>query len=431
MINLLFILVFFIHVFVVCIEDLEKNETIRKNGQVSPEEIKITPFGYVKAENYFDSRQVFGFADDQSLYFPLPKRYDLFCRDINAHPQSHMLALETTVGLNLSPVEISQGLRVKGFIEGFFAGRQEEIGINHWTAYRNYLQLETNHFELLTGQYWHPLFIDDCYPKTISFANGVPVESQDWEPQIRFTGKNEKWLGSITFLTELDSTSLGPEGYSSKYIRNSATPNINFFIKRIVNKHFFGATLDYKRLIPRIVTDTCYKTDESVNSFIGALFAALDFERWRLRLKCMYAQNGTAMGLISGYGVATENPITHSRTYTPTSALCAWADGDYTITGKNTVTFGCFCGFTQNLGSTSKLCIDAQTGQPIVYAICPQLLLDIKLMPRIVLKTGPVDIAAELQFDHARFGRLNSFGKPVNTLPVNSVRLLLAAYYRF
>lgn len=407
-----------------------RNETIRQNGEASSDEIKITPFGYIKADNFFDTRQVLGFQENESLFFPLPKVFDKLHRDINAHPQAHSLAIETTFGLELSPVEISPGIKAKAFIEAFFVGTHE-ININHYTAYRNYLQLETDSWELLTGLYWHPLFVDDCYPQTISFSNGTPIDSQDWEPQIRYTYKKNNWRVSGTILSELDSTSLGPRGYSSEYLSNSATPNINLFIKRDINKHFIGMSGDYRRIAPRIVTDTCYKTNETVSSFTGAAFASLRFERSSVRLKCIYSQNGAALSLISGYGIRTEDPITNIRTYSPTSAICAWIDTDYTFTKQYAITVGCFMGYTQNLGSSKELCLDAKTKQPIIYAFYPQIAYDFKFMPRLVLKIDPVDIGFELEFDRAAFGKLNNFGKPINTRPVSSVRLLFAAYYRY
>jgi hypothetical protein len=396
---------------------------------VSDQKIEIIPFGYLKAENFVDSRQVFGYFDNQLLSFPLRRDYDRFHRDINARPQGQMLAIESTFGCEMVPIEIASGIKAKGYIEAFFEGR-DQLTVNILTLYRTYVQLESESTELLTGQYLHPLFVDDCYPKTVGFSNGSPIDSQDWEPQVRFTYKKNDWRIMATALSEFDSSSLGPIGYSSSYLRNAAIPNINILIKRIVDKHFFGVSLDYKKIAPRIVTDKNVKTTESVTSYAGIIFASLNFDKYTMRLKFIRAQNGTALGLISGYAIRTQDPITDIRSYQATNSVSAWVDGDYTFEDKHTIELGCFVGFTKNLGTHNRLCTNT-CGQPTVYSICPNLATLFKIMPRVIYKQKPVDIAFELEIDHATFGELNQFALPINTRSVNSMRVLLAAYYRF
>src|SRR5205085_3459247 len=63
--------------------------------------IEINPKGYVKFESFLDTRQVCGQQEDQSLYFPLRKIYNKFGQDLTKHPRAHMVAIESTVGLEL------------------------------------------------------------------------------------------------------------------------------------------------------------------------------------------------------------------------------------------------------------------------------------------------------------------------------------------
>ena len=53
--------------------------------------------GYIKPEFFWDSRQVIGGRDDQTLIFPEPKVWDRCCRDINAAPAYNMIAIESRV----------------------------------------------------------------------------------------------------------------------------------------------------------------------------------------------------------------------------------------------------------------------------------------------------------------------------------------------
>lgn len=42
--------------------------------------ITIIPYGYVKWQGYFDTRQEAGFREENTLIFPLPKKFDRFCQ---------------------------------------------------------------------------------------------------------------------------------------------------------------------------------------------------------------------------------------------------------------------------------------------------------------------------------------------------------------
>ncbi|MBA3752530.1 hypothetical protein H0X06_07165, partial [Candidatus Dependentiae bacterium] len=61
--------------------------------------LRIIPYGYVKWEMFFDSRQVIGSRENQLLFFPAPPNIDIFGNDINSHGEWHMTSIESRFGI--------------------------------------------------------------------------------------------------------------------------------------------------------------------------------------------------------------------------------------------------------------------------------------------------------------------------------------------
>ena len=78
--------------------------------------ISIKSYGYVKAESYFDTRQVIGAGENQGLLFPAPYVPDIFGRDIDAHGQFTMSCIETRAGLIFNTPEVC-GIKTSGVLE--------------------------------------------------------------------------------------------------------------------------------------------------------------------------------------------------------------------------------------------------------------------------------------------------------------------------
>ena len=83
--------------------------------------VKVKPYGYVKWEIYFDTRQPLGTREENSLFFPARCLSDIYRQDINAHGKWHMTAFETRVGLELIGPEW-EDVKTDGLVEGDFRG---------------------------------------------------------------------------------------------------------------------------------------------------------------------------------------------------------------------------------------------------------------------------------------------------------------------
>ena len=338
--------------------------------------VKVKPYGYVKWELYFDTRQPLGKREENTLYYPAPYLPDVYKQDINAHGKWHMTGFETRVGLLFIGPEWN-GLRTDGLIEGDFRG----INDANLSAFRHRNTLGRvlwNNGILLFGKWWHPLWMTECFPHTVGFAIGEPMDPHARNAQIKLIQRWDWFELIVAACSQNDFSSYGPfyptppnstEDQSSFFIREAVRPNLHLQMRGYFDCNLIGIAADYKRLAPRLVSNDNIAVSEHIDSFIVEGFAAFNYAPWSLRMKCFWAQNGADQLLISGYGVRTIDPATDCRTYSNTAAACTWVDFSY-LFGCDNHELGLFAGGAKNLGSEHKLYIDPTTG--LTYNLYPR-----------------------------------------------------------
>ncbi len=395
--------------------------------------VKIAPYGYVKWEAYWNTRQIEGYRNGQEILFPLPQLLDPLGIDINAHGNWQMTAFETRLGAALYGPSW-RGFRIDGLIETDFRGISNET-IATLRLRHAFGRISWHNGSLLFGQWWHPLFVLECFPHTIAYNVGAPIEPHSRQPQIRLTQRWGRYEMICSLAGQRDFASNGPYDVSTQYIMNSVTPNMSLQLRAYGDNEgtLCGVAGDYLRLAPRIESLTGYAVDEYINSFIFEAFAAWRNPPWSLRMKGYWAQNANDQVLISGFGVRTIEPVTDYRTYSNTAAAGGWIDFSY-LFGCDDRELGCFMGGIKNLGSRHRLYIDEATGQPIIYALTiygPTIDYVFRVSPRFIFKKDPIRVGAEIEMTRASFGTPNAYGRITNGVPVTNVRILLVLYFMF
>lgn len=394
----------------------------------------IELYGFARFTGYPDSRQIIRTQPGNVLLFSAPYLPDSCCKDINAHPQLSMQATGSKVGLLFGPDKpfCDSDIKLYGIIETDFRGINEDS--NYLLRLRHaFGEIVWKDGSFLFGQYFHPLYILRSFPNTVDFNFGAPFEPQADSPQLRFTQFWDPFEFRIVLASQSYYLSNGPIGPSNTYLRNSAIPNTHVQLRWYHNEDFYGVALDYKRLIPRLVTYKNVKAHEHIDSIISEAYMHTTVSNFTLNGKIVYAQNGTDQLLISGYGVETINPITDERTYANTQALAVWFDPFY-IFHDQQMLVGLFMGYTKNLGSRKTLFINPVTHEPIIYALaCAAQNLDYtaRIAPRFVYSNNALRTGIELEWSPAAFGKTNQFGKVINTTPVQNFRFTASFDYIF
>ena len=141
--------------------------------------------GYAKTDVILDSRQTVSAREGHFLLYPTAENLDINNNDINANSNFNMLSIQTRLTAIVTGPD-AFGAKTSGLVEGAFFGSIEK-DINGFRLRHAFLKLDWSSSVLLVGQYWHPMFITECFPGTISFNTGVPFQPFSRNPQIRFT----------------------------------------------------------------------------------------------------------------------------------------------------------------------------------------------------------------------------------------------------
>jgi len=380
--------------------------------------------GFVKTDIFYDSRQssaANGIREGHFYLCPDDVLYDEEMNDLNANPSFHILNIQTRIRADITGPD-AFGAKIAGAAEAEFFGTGES-DLNGFRLRHAYVRMEWPKAVLLTGQFWHPMFPAENFPGTVSFNTGAPFVPFSRNPQVRLTLMPGKVSLVLAAYTQRDFTSSGPDGGSSKYIRNSGVPGVHLQLKIPAGEHLTAwGGIDYKVIRPELKSATNYETDETVSGL--AAFATLKLKTSPLNISVMgvYSENGSDMVMLGGYGVSgISDPVREIREWTTLNSTSFWAD--ITTNGKKAV-FGIFSGYSKNLGSKELI-----TGD--VYGRGTNIDHLIRVSPRMVVTEGKLSLAAELESTIAAYGTRQDDGKVTDTHTVNNIRLLLSAIYRF
>ena len=404
--------------------------------------IKFT--GFVKTDAFYDSRQTVSIREGHFLLYPDNVLPDANSTDINAKPNFNILSIQSRLKASITGPDAFDA-KTSGVLEADFFGNENASfsDVNGFRLRHAFVKLNWQSTELLVGQYWHPMFVAESFPGTISFNTGAPFQPFSRNPQIRFSQSfgGLKLIGIV--FSQRDFTSSGPDYTniagkyvsstisSSKFIRNSGIPNLHFQMqyKSDSSNFFAGAGVDYKTITPEIFTVSNsgmnrYESTQTLGSLSGIGFLNLKFKPVTIKLEGVYAQNGNDMSMIGGYAVKEILDTTTGRKeFTNLNTISLWADLQTT---GSTVQFGLFGGFTKNMGSNDTL-------KGATYARGSNIDYVYRISPRVILIAGKVNFALEVEHTFAMYGTANGDkkGGVTNFKALTNTRGMLAVIYNF
>jgi len=380
--------------------------------------ISVSLSGFVKTDFMFDSRQTVTAREGHFLLYPAAEIFDANGEDVNASPNFNVLAIQSRIKLSISGPEIL-GAKSSSVIEGAFFGHSNS-DINGFRLRHAIVKLAWENDELIVGQYWHPMFIEEVFPGVVSFNTGVPFMPFSRNPQVKYSHKFGDVKFSLTAASQRDFPSTGPNGGTSEYLRNSALPILNANVRYLSKSFVVGAGVNYQSLKPELKTEQNYKSDEKVNSVAFEGFAKYTKDNFTVKLFGTYGENLYDLLMLGGYGVASYDSSTALKTYTNMKTLSMWTELIY----GSDIRTGLFAGYTKNLGSSDEV-----VGS--VYSRGSNINSVFRISPRVEVDLLPLRIAFELEATTAEYGIPNTKYKVENYSNVTNVRALVAVYYFF
>lgn len=390
---------------------------------------RISFGGFIKSDFFYDSRQTVDAREGHFLLWPAKPSPDEEDNDVNSTPGFNFLSVQTRLNATITVPE-AFGVKTSGHVEGAFFGHSNS-DINGFRLRHAFIRFETERSELLFGQYWNPLFVTASFPDVVSFNTGCPFQAFSRNPQIRLTLSPGRFKFVVAALSQRDFASIGPAGAASRYLRNSAIPDIHLQGHYTIansdkgTRFDMGAGAAYKRIVPEIETAQGYKTDASVAGITFMGYARASLQPVTIKAQYLIGQNVTDLLMIGGYGISrTTDPARGLVDYAPIRTGSFWFD---LHTNGQALQFGMFFGRSENLGATTNLAEGTVT-----TGLGTDIRRLYRISPRVVFNSGRARFAFECEYTTAGFGTVdiseNPKGIPVNVNDVSNLRLLLGVY---
>lgn len=386
----------------------------------------ITFNGFVKTDVIWDSRQTVAIREGHFLLYPANEQLDKNGDDINAKANFNILSIQTRLRGNITGPD-ALGAKTTGAFEGEFFGHSD-ADINGFRLRHAYVQLNWAKTELMIGQNWHPMFATNCFPEVVSFNTGAPFLPFTRNPQIRLTQQFSDFKIMLSAISQRDFVSNGPDGASSKYLRNSSMPNLNLRVeyekKNTENGTTFlaGVSGNYKMLTPQLATSKNYKTYSKASSTAGMVYLKIVIPEISIKSGFIYAQDAHDLTMIGGYAVENiTDTLKGIVEYAPIGTMSGWID----INTNNKVwQVGLFGGYSKNLGAGTDLNGPFYSrGSNIEYLY--------RIAPRFIYNAGKFRISPEIEYTVAAYGTTQTDGTVDQSKKIGNLRLLLGIYFFF
>lgn len=385
--------------------------------------------GFVKNDIFGDTRATVNGREGHFLLWPsAPNNFDVNGADLNEGNRVNILPIQSRLKGSITGPD-ALGAKTSGVIEMDFFGQAND-NINLLRMRHAFVKLSWKNTEIISGQYWNPMFVTSCFPSTLSFNSGTPFNSFARNPQIRVTHK----AGDVKFLvaavTQRDYTSRGPIGASNTYLSNAVIPNLHAQIHYTVSDStgnsslLFGFGGESKQLVPRQTNAAGEKVDETVSGMSAIIFAKLTTEDLTIKVQGRYGENNPDVLAPSGFAIKNIDS-NGNYSYTPLTNKSIWAD---IHTNGTTWKFGVFFGQYFNTGTKDAMSNVGNT----TYGLATDIESMYRVSPRISYTAGKFTIGAEVEYTSAAYGDTFDVNYiPANTTEVANNRILITTKYSF
>lgn len=382
---------------------------------------ELKPYGFVAYDIYLDTYKSSDSRDGELYFYPLKPQFDKNGRDVNIKSMLEMTSVTSRLGTKIIGPDFF-GAKTSGLLEMDFFGTKQDY-IQMIRLRHAMINLKWEKSELLIGNYWHPLILTEMVPSVVSYGGAAPFHSLNRSGQIRFTYHFSP-LFRLTGAAVIHGYHRSKGVYDAQ--RNSGKPDVHLQLSVGDRKEFLaGFSAGYKWLTPRLITDSLYKTSETIGSYDLHAFVMLKPANTSFKAEAVYGQNLTFLNMIGGYGMKTgSNNDENDFSYTSLKTISIWSDVQHEM---DKWTIGLFAGYQKLLGADDSYTTIKD------YNLNDDLSHIVRISPRLVYKADAISFACEYTYTAAIYGEAwDAKHKVTKSMdPVSNSRYLVRVTYNF
>lgn len=334
--NKLFIFIFFL--------------SLASTGFAQQKNFSYKFYGQVRGDLFYNSRANEETVDGLFYMYPKDINKDADGNDLNATANGSFYLLYSRLGLDVAGPKVGSAVTTAK-IELDFRGSGSSYAM--FRIRHAYVNLDWGKSDVLIGQTWHPLF-GEVSPQVLNLSTGGPFQPFNRSPLIRYRFDSNGWELTAAAIWQLQYLSVGPNGKSEEYIKNSCVPELYAGINYKAGGWYAGAGMELLSLVPRIqstVDEKVYKVDERITSLSFEAHAKYTDSNWFIAAKSLLASNLTQASMLGGYGITNVDAHTGKQEYTPFRHSMTWLNVVYGQKWKP----GFFLGYMKNLGTSKPI----------------------------------------------------------------------------
>ena len=372
-------------------------------------------YGSVRNDIFYSTRQN-QTAEEGSFYlFPLDKKLDAAGKDINASGDFNLYNMRTRLGVNVTGPNLGSA-KTSATVEMDFRGNGSNVGLLR--VRHAYFNLNWGKSSLLLGQTWHPLY-GSVTPEILDINSGAPYNPDDRAPQIRYRYDDQGFMFTATAAWQAQGKSVGPNGSSSEYLRNSTIPEIFVGIDYHDATFTAGLGAELMSLKFRKESELGYKVGERLTTISPEAHLRYKDGKLLVAAKSYLTSNMTMINTLGGYGVSSVDTRTGELKYAPLRISHSWIN--FAFGGQWRFNF--LGGYAKNLGATKNVTSLVGTGTNIDQVTTAVLGVSYNL--------SHFKLGAEYNWTTAWYGTPDAKARVKNTHSIDSHRLMLTTQYIF
>lgn len=392
-------------------------------SQEKPSEYSVTPYGFVRADYIFDSRQSAQVREYHLNLYPLDEAKDANGDDVNATGASNFLSVVSRLGVKAKGPNV-WGAKVSATLEGdFFGNTQNDIGL--FRLRHAYANLDWEKTSLTLGQTWYPSFVPEVFPGVANFSTGIMFNPFGWVGQARLKQRFSKEL-SLDLVAYKDRefqapTATGASANSATF--NSSMPTLHAQLQYKTAKVVAGVGAEYETLKPVNVSNALV-SDEKVNSTMFMGYFKYANEKVIAKFYGITGENLYHLVMLGGFAGYTEP--NGQESYKPAKTTAFWVD---LASAAPKVAPGVFFGYTKNGGVDSNfknIYYRGGSGTRFIDNVW-------RASARVDFKQNKFRISPELEYTAATWGDDTNKDAKVDTnkKDVGNFRAMVSAVYSF